>query len=81
MKPECGGLVRADREVLDGKIDPSEYVSRDWSSQNLLTADGETNQVREHLLPSLAAKPARFEERCSQFTLTRLPFCLLLDMG
>ena len=29
---ECGGLARADREVLDGKIDPSEYVSTNWRS-------------------------------------------------
>ena len=32
VKLECGGLARADREVLDGKIDPSEYVSSDLRS-------------------------------------------------
>ena len=50
-------------------------------SELFFTAGGETNQVREHLLPSPAAKPARFEGRWSQSTLTRPPFCLLLDMG
>ena len=81
VKLECGGLVRADREVWEGKIDPSEYVSSDWRSQNYFPACDETNQVGECLLPSLAAKPASFEGEFSQLTLTRLPFCLLLDMG
>ena len=34
VKLECGGVVRADGEVLDGKFDPSEYVSSEWRSQN-----------------------------------------------
>ena len=65
----------------DGKLILSKYVSSDERRQNYFPAGGETNQVTEHLLPSLAAKPARLEGRCSQFTLTRAPFRLLLDMG
>ena len=34
VKRECGGLARADGEVLDGKIDTSEYDRSEWCSQN-----------------------------------------------
>ena len=34
VKRECGGLARADGEVLDGKIDTSEYDPSEWCSQN-----------------------------------------------
>ena len=33
VKLECGGLVCAD-ESVGRKIDPSEYVPSEWSSQN-----------------------------------------------
>ena len=78
---ECGGVVRADGEELDGELHPSEYVSSDWKSQKYFSAGGETNQVREHLLPSLAAKAAGDEGRCSQFTLTRPPFSSSVGHG
>ena len=81
MKLECGGLVRADREVLDGKIDPSEYVPSERKLNREVrinfTAGGETNQVREHLL----RRQQGLRRGCSQSTLARPPFCLLLDMG
>ena len=81
VKLECGGVVRADGEVLDGKLIRVNTPQMIGEVRINFPAGRETNQVREHLLPSLAAKPARFEGRCSLFTLTRLPFCLLLDTG
>ena len=78
VKLGCGGLVCLDEEVLI-RVNTSQ-VNR-AVRMNFSTGGGESNQVREHLLPSLAAKPARLEGRCSQSTLTRPPFSLQLDMG
>ena len=74
-------LVRADGDVLDGKLIRVNTSQVSGEVRINFPAEGETNQVREHLLPSLAAKPAGFDGSCSQSTLSRPPFCLLLDMG
>ena len=62
MKLECGGVVCADGEVLEGK-----WIRVNTSQVNrevriIFRAGGETNQVRRAPPSSLAAKPARFEE-------------------
>ena len=61
VKLECGGLVRADVEVLDGKLIRVSTSQVNGEVRINFLAGGETNQVREHLLPNLAAKPASFE--------------------
>ena len=58
VKLECGGLVCADEEVLDGKLVRVNTSQRNGAVRINFTAGGETNQVRP-LPSSLAAKPAR----------------------
>ena len=82
VKLECGGLVRADEEVLDGKLIRMNTSQVNEAFRINFPAGGETNQVRESTSfdSSPAAKPAMFEGECSQSTLTVLHFCLQLDM-
>ena len=53
VKCWTGKLIRVNTSQVNGEV------------RMISTAGGETNQVREHLLPSLAAKPAGLEVRCS----------------
>ena len=61
MKLECGGVVRADGEVLDGRLIRVNTSQMNGEVGIIFTAGGETIQVRRAPPSSLAAKPARFE--------------------
>ena len=74
MKLQCGGVVCADGEVLDGKWIRVNTSQVNGEVRFIFHAGGETNQVRRALPSSQAAKPARFKEGCSQFILTVLRF-------
>ena len=49
MKLQCGGLVRLDGEVLDGKLIRVNTSQENGEVRINFPAGGETNQVREHL--------------------------------
>ena len=52
VKLECGGLVCADEEVLDGKLIRVNTSQVNGAVRINFPAGGETNQVREHLVHS-----------------------------
>ena len=61
VKLECGGVVRADGEVLDGKLIRVNTSQVNGEVRIIFPAGGETNQVRRAPPSRLVAKPDRFE--------------------
>ena len=80
MKLECGGVGRADGEVLDGKLIRVNTSQVNGKVKINSPAGGETNQVRSTFVePSCKASWVRGEVFTVRFHSP--PFCLQLDMG